>query len=80
MSKVAYEEKILSEVRALPEGALPKVLKLLFIIKDEFIIQENESERISDAAGINHTRTKRLLSTSQRNWADDIIADREDRI
>ncbi len=80
MSKIVYEEKILAEVRALPEDALPKVLKLLFVIKDEFLTQENEPEHTSDDTRISHDHTKRLLNTSQRNWADDIIADREDRI
>ena len=48
VNKVAYEEKILYEVRTLPEEALPKVLKLLSLIKDEFVVQEVYSEIVGD--------------------------------
>ena len=80
MNKMAYEEKILYEVRALPEDALPKVLKLLVLMKDEFLTQDKNADVILDDQSVNHTKTQRLLDTSHQNWADDIIAEREDRI
>ncbi len=80
MSKSMYEEKILFEIQSLPEESLPKVLKLLLVIKDEFFTQEKTPDRMSDAHAITHANTKRLLSTSHTNWARDIIAEREERV
>lgn len=80
MNKMAYEEKILHEVRALPEDALPKVLKLLVLMKDEFLRQDKQVDSISDDPNINHRKTQRLLDTSHQNWAHDIIAERAERI
>ena len=73
-----YEERILREIKALPEEMLPKVARLISLIREEFI-----SEEIFDAESddkINHKRTRLLLSTSKGNWAHEIISEREDRI
>lgn len=67
MSKSLYEEKILCEIHTLPEEALPKVLKLLLVIKDEFLSQDNAPERMPSAHEITHANTKRLLGTSRTN-------------
>ena len=80
MNKMAYEEKILYEVRALPEDALPKVLKLLVLMKDEFLTQDKNADVILDDLRINHGKTKQLVSTSHNNWAQEIIAERKDRL
>ena len=80
MSKSLYEEKILSEIHTLPEEALPKVLKLLLVIKDEFLTQDKTPERTSSAHEITHANTKRLMSTSRTNWAHDMMTEREERV
>ncbi len=78
MTKASYEEYILNEIRKLPEESLPKVAKLISLIKEEFITPEKDFE-IPDES-INHERTRTLLATSKTNWAHSIIADREDRV
>jgi hypothetical protein len=44
----------------------------------EFIETETESGISED--DISHLKTRQLLSDSKNNWANDIIADRKDRI
>lgn len=78
ISKSHYEQRILSEIRSLPEEALPKIVRLLALIREEFVFPISEFP--PDENDITHEKTRTLLSTSKGNWADDIIADREDRI
>ena len=78
MTKASYEIHILNEIRKLPEESLPKVAKLISLIKEEFITPEIDSE-IPDES-INHQRTRTLLATSKINWAHSVITDREDRV
>lgn len=78
ISKSHYEQRILGEIRSLPEEALPKIVRLLALIREEFVFPVPEFS--SDENDINHEKTRNLLSTSKSNWADDIIAAREDRI
>jgi len=78
LNKASYERRILNEIRSLPEEALPKVIRLLSLIKDEFVAQKVNHEIVNDET--NHEKTRDLLSTSRGNWAEDIIAEREDRI
>ena len=73
-----YEERILREIKALPEEVLPKVARVISIIRDEFTSEEPLPEQTDER--INHKRTKSLLSTSKGNWAHEIISEREDRI
>ena len=73
-----YEKRIVREIRSLPEEALPKVLRLLSLIKEEFV-SEGLSMEPPDVE-INHRKTRDRLSSSQRNWAQDVIEDRADRI
>jgi len=73
-----YEKRIVREIRSLPEEALPKVLRLLSLIKEEFVAEE-PSMRLPDEE-IDHNKTRGLLASSQRNWAQDVIEDRTDRI
>jgi hypothetical protein len=76
--KTNYEEYILNEIRELPEEILPKVARLLSLIKEEFIAIDKDSEVLDES--INHQKTRDLLSTSKINWAHSIITDREDRL
>ncbi len=73
-----YEKRIVREIRSLPEEALPKVLRLLSLIKEEFVT-EGPSMSLPDEE-IDHHKTRDLLASSQRNWAQDVIEDRADRI
>ena len=78
LKKSNYEERILKEIQKLPIEALPKLYRLIALIREEFLSREAVSEGLNE--GINHKRTRSLLSTSKSNWARDVIIDREDRI
>jgi hypothetical protein len=78
LNKSQYEKRILGEIRSLPEEALPKIVRLLSLIREEFIA--TESRFPLGEKDISHEKTRRLLSTSKGNWAASVIADREDRI
>ena len=78
LNKLQYEKRILCEIKSLPEEALPKIVRLLSLIREEFIA--TESRLTLSEEGISHEKTRELLSTSKGNWATDVIADREDRI
>ncbi len=73
-----YEERILREIKALPEEVLLKVARLISLIREEFITEEI-SETEADNT-INHQRTRMLLLTSKGNWAHEIISERKDRL
>jgi len=73
-----YEEQILKELRSLPEEALPKVLRLLALVREEFLTQEKPKKETR--AKTSHERTRQLLATSTSNWAQELIAEREDRL
>lgn len=73
-----YEERILKEIKTLPEEMLPKVARLISLIREEFITEELFELETDEK--INHKRTRSLLSTSKGNWAHEIISEREDRI
>lgn len=78
LKKSSYEERILKEIHKLPHEALPKLCRLISLIKEDFLSKEAVPETLDE--GINHKKTRSLLSTSKSNWARDVIADREDRI
>ena len=73
-----YEERIVREIGALPEEALPKVARLISQIKEEFITEQPFPVETDEK--ISHRRTISLLSASKCNWAHEIISEREDRI
>ena len=73
-----YEERILREIKTLPEEVLPKVARLISLIREEFITEE--LFEVETDVKIDHKRTRSLLSTSKGNWAHEIISEREDRI
>ncbi len=78
LNKVQYEKRILDEIQTMPEEALPKIIRMLALLREEFIEQETVSETSED--DITHIKTRQLLSSSKSNWANDITNDREDRI
>ena len=75
-----YEEQILKEIRALPQEALPKLFRLLTVVRDEFLSSEQTKPPPPLQGSTSHEKTQQLLSTSKSNWAQDIIAEREDRL
>ena len=75
-----YEEQILEEVKALPEEALPKVLRLLIVVREEFLEAKRQEPSTESSKNANHERIQQLLATSQGNWAQELSAEREDRL
>jgi hypothetical protein len=75
-----YTEQILKELQALPAAALPKVLRLLTLVREEFLTHETRGAPQESRAPTSHARTQQLLASSQSNWAQDLIAEREDRL
>ncbi len=75
-----YEEQILKELKALPEEALPKVLRLLIVVREEFLETKRRASSIALTASTNHERIQQLLSTSSGNWAQELTAERDDRL
>ncbi len=75
-----YEEQIVNEIRALPPEALPKLFRLLTLVRDEFLRPEQAQPPAPLLEPPSHDKTRHLLSSSKDNWAQDIIAEREDRL
>ena len=75
-----YTEQILKELQALPEEALPKVLRLLRLVREEFLTHETQGVPQEVREPTSHARTRQLLASSQRNWVQDLITEREDRL
>lgn len=80
MNARLYEEQILKELKALPEEALPKVLRLITLVKEEFFVQERQELQEKARETTTHERTQQLLATSSSNWAQELITEREDRL
>ena len=82
MSKARqYEDEIIKTVRAMPDDALPKVLQIVERVRQEFLASQEKSQKPSDgllAAGHEHTRN--LIASSKGNWAQELHAEREDRL
>ena len=75
-----YEEQILKEIKALPEEALPKVLRLITLVREEFFAQERQEPQKASRETASHEKTQQLLAASKSNWAQELIAGREDRL
>ena len=75
-----YTEQILKELEALPAQALPKVLRLLRLVREEFLTHEMPGVPQEAREPTSHARTRQLLASSPGNWAQEIIAEREERL
>ncbi len=75
-----YEEEILKALKTLPAEALPKVWRLIMLVREEFFAAEPREPRQVPRQQTSHVRTQRLLATSTSNWAQELIAEREDRL
>jgi hypothetical protein len=74
------EERILKELRSLPQEALPKILRFIALLKQEFLRPDAEADRKSAHPKTDHKRIQKLLASSKTNWAKELITDREDRL
>ena len=79
-SATPYEEQILKEIKGLPEEALPKVLRFLILLREEFFPQGKVQLQSSTQEPRSHERTRQLLATAKGNWAQDLISEREERL
>lgn len=78
MSKARpYEDEILKTVRAIPQEALPKVLQLVTLMREECRTAER---KFRSSTKTSHERTRRLLASSKTNWAQKLLAERHDRL
>ena len=78
MSKARpYEEEILQTVRRMPPEALPRVLELITVVCAEFRTAETSR---SGSPKTSHERTRRLVASSRTNWAQSLLAERDDRL
>ena len=79
MSKARpYEDEILKTVRAIPEEALPKVLQLIRHLREEC---QAAKEKSAATTTTSHERTRQLLASSTTdNWAQKLLAERNDRL
>jgi hypothetical protein len=77
---VQNEERILKELRSLPQEALPKILRCIALLKQEFLRPDAEAGRKSAHPKTDHKRIQKLLASSKTNWAKELIIDREDRL
>jgi len=76
-----YEERILKELRGLPQDALPKILRFIALLKQEFLSPgAGTRNKKSDYRKTDHKRIQKLLASSKMNWAQELIANREDRL
>jgi phytoene/squalene synthetase len=75
-----YEEHILRELRALPTEALPKVLRLIRLVREEFLTQQGHEAQQKFSEEVSHEQTRHLLTISKTNWTQELIAEREDRL
>ncbi len=45
-NKTLYKKRILNEINSMPEEALPKIVRLPALIREEFMEQDTDSETI----------------------------------
>ena len=75
-----YEEEILKALKTLPAAALPKVWRLIMVLREEFFAAEHAEPSQAPLQPTNHEKTRRLLASSTGNRAQELIAAREDRL
>ena len=82
MSKARqYEDEIIKTVRAMPDDALPKVLQVVERVRQEFLTSQQKSQRPTDGLPTaSHEHTRQMIASSKGNWAQELRAEREDRL
>ena len=69
-----YENEILQTVRGMPSEALPRVLELITVVREEFRAVE---KRHGSLPTTSHERTRDLAASSKTNWAQTLVTERE---
>ena len=78
MSKARpYEDEILKSLRAIAEEALPKVLQLVKLVREEC---RSRDKKVAGSTKTSHDRTRRLFAAMKSNWAQKLLAERDDRL
>lgn len=78
-NRTQYERRILQELQELPEEALPKVIRWLVVLKEEWSTPKPNTCTPRDT--FDHQTTQQLLATSSGNWARELVEeDRSERI
>lgn len=82
MSKARQlEDEIIRAVRAMPDDALPKVLQVVERVRQEFLASQQKSQRLTDGLPTaSHEHTRQMIASSTGNWAQELRAEREDRL
>ena len=82
MSKARqYEDEIIKTVRAMPDDALPKVLQVVERVRQEFLASQQNSQKPSDGLSTaSHEHTRNLIASCKGNWAQELRAERDDRL
>ena len=75
-----YEEEILKTLKTLPKEALPEVWRLIMLVREEYSAAEQGVSSEVSQPQTSHEKTQRLLASSTSNWAQELIAEREDRL
>lgn len=75
-----YEEEILKALKTLPKEALPKVWRLIMLVREEFFAGDQGVSSEVAQPQTNRRKTQQLLASSTSNWAQELIAEREDRL
>ncbi len=76
----AYEEHIRKALHALPQTALAEILRLITVVREKYLPQEGKAPPPRPAPRVTHEHTRTLVRTSDGNWAQDLIRDRDDRL
>jgi hypothetical protein len=79
-NKEAYEKQIADAIRALPPAALAEVLRLITVVREQYRRPARSPRTPTRNGRAAHERTRQLLASSQRNWAQDLIRERDDRL
>jgi hypothetical protein len=75
-----YEDAIVKALHELPQPALCEVLRLVAAVRDGYRARSRGPVTRQAGAPVTHEQARQLLATSQRNWAHDLIREREDRL
>jgi hypothetical protein len=73
-----YEEQIIREIRNLSDDVLPTVIRLLAVIRGQSSSIGVETYHTDEDCS--YEKIRRILADSGKNWAQDVISDRADRI
>lgn len=79
-SKEAYEKRIATELHRLPHAALVEVLRIVTAMGEKYRARQRLAPGPASNGRSRHEHTRQLLASSQSNWAQDLIQERDDRL